>query len=189
MFRIRGYLPRITVRTVARVLKYHGGRVADIACGRGVLLKEISTHNNKDVVGIDIDTDQIEYARSAGMTVVLGDIFSMPFKDEIYDIAVCLNTLYNFNSMNDLVSILSEMVRIVRKGGKVVLDIRNKRNLLLYMKYWLHMKRGKHPTVSYLPTEIENVMKGLGCNIVMCEAVGINNQYLALDFVLIFEKE
>ena len=71
MFRIRGYLPRITVRTVARVLKDHGGRVADIACGRGVLLKEISTHNNKNVVGIDIDTGQIEYARSAGMTVVL----------------------------------------------------------------------------------------------------------------------
>ncbi|MBI5682440.1 MAG: class I SAM-dependent methyltransferase [Deltaproteobacteria bacterium] len=170
-------------------MKDYTGRIVDVACGKGVLIGEVAHYGNKTVLGIDMAEDQIAVAKATGMPLVRGNIFRMPFKDMVFDVSVCLNTLYNFNSLSDLKPILKEMVRIVRLGGKIIIDIRNRKNLLLYIKYWLHMKQGKHPTVSYLPDEMEYEMRELGCRLVQYEVVGINNPYLILDYVLVFEKE
>lgn len=184
----RGYLPIKVVRLAAEILQASSGRLADIACGKGVLLQEIELHGNKNVVGIDLAPDQLAVARINGMTVVRGSIFEMPFKDGIFDIAACFNTLYNFLSLSALEPVFKEMARIIRINGKVVIDIRNNRNILLNIKYWIHMKKGKHPTISHSLAEINTLMGKNGCKLVHKKAVGFDNPYIAWGYILIYEK-
>ncbi|OGQ99989.1 MAG: hypothetical protein A2505_05595 [Deltaproteobacteria bacterium RIFOXYD12_FULL_55_16] len=185
----RGYLPIKVVRLAADILTDYGGKLADIACGKGVLLKEVEHHGNKSVIGIDLAPDQLAISKANGMTVVRGSIFEMPFKDGKFDISVCFNTLYNFLSLSTLEPVFREMARIIRMDGKIVIDIRNNRNILLNIKYWLHMKRGKHPTISHSLEEINALMEQNGCSLAQKKAVGFNNPYIAWGYILIYEKK
>lgn len=184
----RGYLPTKVVKLAADMLRDYSGKVADIACGKGVLLQEIEPHGNKNVVGIDLAPDQLAIARASGMTVVRGSIFEMPFKDGIFDITACFNTLYNFLSLSAVEPVFKEMARIIKINGKVVVDIRNNRNVALNIKYWIHMKKGKHPTISHSLEEINTLMGKNGCKLVQKKAVGFDNPYIAWGYILIYEK-
>jgi len=185
----RGHLPAMVVKIAADMIKGYSGNLADIACGKGVLLEEIRQHGNKSVIGLDYAPDQLAVAQANGMTVVRGSIFAMPIRNNVMDLAVCFNTLYNFQSLAELEPFLVEMARIVKASGKIVLDIRNRENIPLSMKYWWHMKLGKHPTVSHSLNRLSEMMGGYGCRLICKKAVGINNRYLAWGYVLVFEKE
>ncbi len=189
---IRDYLPKLTIKTAAKVLSVFNGRIADVACGKGPLLRELNAigqYSGKEIIGIDASQEQLNKAESAGMNVVQGDIFSMPFEDGMFDVAVCLNTLINFPSIDELGSIFREMTRIVHNKGIIVIDIRNKLNQVLRLKYWLHMRKRDFPTVSYSPEEIETAMRAVGCRLLRKKAVGISNSYLAWGYIMVFEKE
>lgn len=189
MFSFNNYLPIKTVKTAADVLKDYKGMVADIACGKGVLLKEIGQHNDKKIVGIDGAWHQIKDAKNAGMSVLSGDILRMPYKNSIFDVAICLNTIYNFSSLSGFEPAFIEMIRIMKKDGKIIIDIRNKRNLIIRFKYWLRNRKRVFPTIPYIPEDIINVMNATGCRLIREKAVGINNQYLAWGYIMVFEKK
>lgn len=189
MFSFKNYLPIKTVRVAAEVLKNYKGMVADIACGKGVLLKEIRQHNDKKIIGIDGAWHQITDAKKAGMSVVKGTIFSMPFNNNMFDLAVCLNTIYNFASLSDLEPVFKEMVRIVEKKGRIVIDTRNRKNPVIRIKYWLHNRKNRFLTVPHNPADIENKMDASGCRLTKKCSVGINNQYLAWGYIMVFEKK
>lgn len=189
MFIFNNYLPTKTVKTAAEILKDYKGMIADIACGKGVLLKEIEQHNDKKIVGIDSAWDQITDAKSAGMSVLKGTILNMPYKNSVFNIAICLNTIYNFSSLSGFEPAFREMTRIINKNGKIIIDIRNKRNFIIRFKYWLRKRKMTFPTIPYLPEEIMNVMNAAGCRLIREKAVGINNQYLAWGYIMVFEKK
>jgi len=189
LFSFNNYLPIKTVRVAAEVLKGYKGMVADIACGKGVLLREIGRHNDKKIVGIDGAWHQITDAKNAGMSVLRGDILRMPYKSRVFDIAVCLNTIYNFSSLSEFEPAFREMIRIINKNGKLVIDIRNRRNPVIRIKNWLHSRKMTFPTIPYLPEDIINVMNAAGCRLIREKAVGINNQYLAWGYIMVFEKK
>ena len=189
MFKITGYLPRLTVTTAERVLMEYKGRIIDIACGNGPLLRELHQHKNKSAVGIDINPNQIAQAQAAGVNAILGDMFSMPFPDETFDASVCLNAIYNFSSLRELGPAFREMIRLVKKDGRLLIDVRNKRNPFIRIKYWLHNKKKLFQTNPYTPDDLETAMKAVGGRLVTKYAIGINNPFLAWGYILVFEKE
>ena len=81
---LRNYLPIITVKTAAELLRDHKGTVADIACGKGTLKKMLSPSNGKRVFGIDRTQEHTVDANSAGTCAVTGNILEMPFKDGVH---------------------------------------------------------------------------------------------------------
>jgi ubiquinone/menaquinone biosynthesis C-methylase UbiE len=183
------YLPEKTVRTAAGLLKDYKGNVADIACGKGPLLKELLPLKDKRIVGVDQSSKQLSEAHTAGMPVALGNILVMPFKSGIFDIAICLNTIYNFSSLPEFQPAFTEMIRIINDNGKIVIDIRNRRNPVIRIKNWLHNRKNLFPTVPYIPEDITRAMNVTGCRLVRKKAVGINNRYLAWGYIMIFERE
>lgn len=189
MLKLRDYLPLLTVRTAARILKDYTGMVADIACGNGALFKEIRNGGNKNIFGIDISWNQIIGARAKGASVVMGNILEMPFKNRIFDTAVCLNTIYNFASLPEFEPAFKEMIRVVKDNGRILIDIRNKKNPILRFKYWWHNRKKLFPTIPYYTEDIEIAMKAVGCRLLQKSAVGIDNPYLAWGYIMVFEKE
>ena len=81
-----------------------------------------------------------------------------------------------------------EMIRVTEPGGRIVIDIRNRRNPFIRFKYWLYMKRGGIPTISYSPDEIVKTFEGLSCNLERIEPVGLKILFLSLGYIMVFRK-
>lgn len=183
----RGYLPSITVKKASEVLTDYKGILLDVACGDGILFKEIDS-SHKKIFGIDINWEQAAKAKRRGMPVSAGDIFEMPFKDKSFNAAVCLNTIYNFSSLSELKPVFYEMTRIIKDNGRIVIDIRNKTNPIIWFKFWLHNRKRLFPTSPYKPEDIKAALEMVGCRLIQKSAVGINNPYLAWGYIMVFEK-
>jgi len=95
-----------------------GERVLDVGCGPGIVTAALR-RTGFEAVGVDLTPAMLREARSAGVTCVRGDVTSLPFRSEAVDVALSRNT---FHHLADPRRVLQEMARIVRHGGRVVIE-------------------------------------------------------------------
>jgi ubiquinone/menaquinone biosynthesis C-methylase UbiE len=102
-------------------------RALDLACGPGTFARSFAPHATT-IFGVDYTSAMLIKARSAmaqaGLSNILfvrGDGNQLPLGDDSLDLAVCGYSLHHFA---DPAPPLREMVRVVRRGGRVaVADI------------------------------------------------------------------
>jgi len=96
-----------------------GTRALDVATGTGDLAIELASRGG-DVVGSDFSEGMLERARSKapGLTWEQADALALPYPDDTFDAATVGFGARNFS---DLPRGLSEMARVVRPGGRVVI--------------------------------------------------------------------
>lgn len=101
-------------------------RVIDIACGTGVIARAAADQVGAagTVVGVDAAADMLEVARAtpargAPIQWHEADAASLPFSDELYDVAFCQMGLM---FMQDRPGALTEMYRVLAPSGRVVLN-------------------------------------------------------------------
>lgn len=101
--------------------------VLDVACGSGALLVQHAGHVRR-VAGIDLSDVQINLARrklgariAAGTAeIVKGDAGALPWADESFTAVSCVSS---FETFPEPEKVVSEMVRVLRPGGRVALNI------------------------------------------------------------------
>lgn len=95
-----------------------GSRVLDVATGTGDLAVELASRG-AEVVGVDFSERMLELARQKAphITFSPGDAHRLSFADSSFDAATVGFGARNFG---DLRQGLSEMARVVRPGGRVV---------------------------------------------------------------------
>jgi ubiquinone/menaquinone biosynthesis C-methylase UbiE len=185
----RGCLVRKVLKEAEKICKDFDGRLLDLGCGNGEFLKYLNSYPNLAAIGLDISEKQLNLAKTITLPIVRGDFFSLPFKDNSFSTITCFNTLYNFGSLTELVPVFCEMVRMIPSGGRIVLDLRNRRNPILAIKYWWHMRRGEFPTICHSPEETLQIFKGLGCHSERMEPVGLNISFLSLGYIIVLRKD
>jgi demethylmenaquinone methyltransferase/2-methoxy-6-polyprenyl-1,4-benzoquinol methylase len=98
-----------------------GGRALDVACGTGDLALELARRvgPDGDVVGADFSDAMLERARakSRAVTWEWANALELPYADDRFDAATVGFGARNFS---DLERGLTEMARVVRPGGRVV---------------------------------------------------------------------
>ena len=96
-----------------------GTRALDVATGTGDLAIELAARGG-DVVGSDFSEGMLERARAKapGLTWEQADALALPYPDDAFDAATVGFGARNFS---DLSRGLSEMVRVVKPGGRVVI--------------------------------------------------------------------
>ena len=96
-----------------------GTRALDVATGTGDLAIELAARGG-DVVGSDFSAGMLERARAKapGLTWEQADALALPYPDDAFDAATVGFGARNFS---DLPRGLSEMVRVVKPGGRVVI--------------------------------------------------------------------
>jgi demethylmenaquinone methyltransferase/2-methoxy-6-polyprenyl-1,4-benzoquinol methylase len=100
-----------------------GGRALDVATGTGDLALELANRVGPrgEVVGVDFSERMLELARAKAATVRVrfesGNALALDYPDGAFDAATVGFGARNFS---DLERGLSEMVRVVRPGGRVV---------------------------------------------------------------------
>lgn len=88
-------------------------KILDAGCGPGAMLPTLSTYG--DVIGVDLSDDALKFAEKRG-NVQKGDISNLNFKDETFDVVVCMDVLYHM-WVKDELNVLKEFNRVLKKGG------------------------------------------------------------------------
>jgi ubiquinone/menaquinone biosynthesis C-methylase UbiE len=103
----------------------NGAGVLELAPGPGYLAIEIARLARFQVTGLDISRTMVEIARenatAAGVSVDFrhGDATEMSFADGSFDLVVCQAA---FKNLRRPVSALNEMHRVLRPGGRAVIQ-------------------------------------------------------------------
>ncbi len=102
----------------------------EVACGSGIFLAEQASHV-RHVAGLDLSDVQLSLARqrladriAAGTAdIVKGDAASLPWDDARFSVVTCMGSMEAFP---DPAPALAEMHRVLRRGGRAVVEMGSK---------------------------------------------------------------
>ena len=129
---------------VELVIRYAPPRskVLDVGCGNGISARLLN-RADFDVVGTDISPLFLEDAQAWGnprLRYQVCDVMELPFENESFDV-ICSNEL--IEHLPDVETALTEMMRVVCKGGRIVLSGPNLCSPLIPFFDWLNLMSGK----------------------------------------------
>jgi ubiquinone/menaquinone biosynthesis C-methylase UbiE len=105
-----------------------GGRVLDVGVGTGRFARML-IQRGADVIGIDLAPEMLNVCaqnepRARLVQARLGS--PLPFANGSFDHAICIRVM---KYLDDWVFALGELRRVVRSGGRVILEVANRRSL------------------------------------------------------------
>ena len=123
--------------SLVRSLLPLGGLVLDVGCGTGQLGAAIAS-DGFDVFGVDLSSSMVAKARQRGLAGTYAAVTTaLPFAADTFDLALTVATLHHLETPERVAATVSEMGRVTRRGGFVVLWDHNPAN-----PYWpILMKR------------------------------------------------
>lgn len=154
------YVDEIEKWLVFSMLKTESGKALDLGCGTGNYTLELR-RRGFDVIGLDASEGMLKVARSKGLTCVRGDAHRLPFPDTSFDLVLSV-TMFEF--IHEPEKVVSEIYRVLKPGGEVVIGTMNDRSA------WFAVKRLKSLFVEtayryarfYTPGELESLLRGSG---------------------------
>jgi len=173
----------LSSRLKARLVSKHmsaDSRLCDVGCGNGLFMRALAP-NCAQVTGVDPNAEMIAEARAmiareriGNADLVQCSAGALPFPDEAFDIVYCFSTLL---LVQDVGAALSHMVRVVRRGGLLVLDVAGRNNLSnIYWNLW-YRRQGHFGIHAFSHAAIENKLDALGCRITENHALGFCDQW------------
>ncbi len=145
-------------------------RVLDIATGTGHTAFAFAPHVN-EVVATDITPEMLlegEMLKAeGGMSNVkfqLADAHELPFEDEAFDVVTCRRSAHHFT---DIRKALREMHRVLRPGGRLVIDDRSvpEDDFVDATLNRLDVLHDHSHVREYRPSEWERMMHEAGCKV------------------------
>jgi ubiquinone/menaquinone biosynthesis C-methylase UbiE len=98
-----------------------GRRVLEVGCGTGLILGRLA-QSAQDAWGIDLSPKMLQVARDRGLQVVQSSATQLPFADASFDTVCSFKVLPH---VPDIAGALSEIARVTRPGGAMVLEFYN----------------------------------------------------------------
>jgi ubiquinone/menaquinone biosynthesis C-methylase UbiE len=116
------YVEATTRETLKRLPMPEEGRVLDVGCGTGELLRRISRKFPRSrLSGIDPVPEMLAVAREKipeGVEFRVGYANALPWPDSTFDVVVSCNM---FHYVTHPVPALREMTRVLKRGGQLVI--------------------------------------------------------------------
>jgi SAM-dependent methyltransferase len=110
---------RVLERTIARLQLPAPARVLDAGCGSGRNMVELARYG--EVSGIELSDTSVAAARQRAVgKVVEGSVLEMPFEDDSFDLAVCLDVIEH---LEDDRAALRELRRVLAPGGALLVTV------------------------------------------------------------------
>ncbi len=150
----------------------------------------------KKVVGIDISLliSKSAKSRHSGLDVVGADVRRLPFSDEVFDIIVSNSTLDHFESSEEIVYSLKELLRVLKPGGQLLLTLDNLVNPVIALRAVLPFRLlNRLQIVPYFvgatlsPSRLRDHLEHLGLMVMEVSAVMHFPRILAMAFIRVME--
>ncbi|HRP54205.1 MAG TPA: bifunctional demethylmenaquinone methyltransferase/2-methoxy-6-polyprenyl-1,4-benzoquinol methylase UbiE [Fluviicola sp.] len=190
-------IDRIWRKKAVNMLKeIHPKRMLDLASGTGDFALELLRLKPEQIIGMDISEGMLEVGRQkmkkkgvdSIISMQLGDSENLPFENNYFD---ALTVGFGVRNYEDLEKGLSEMLRVVRPGGKIViLEFSKPKKFPVKQYYAFHSKyiipffgrkiSKSNEAYAYLPESIAafpegkdftNILEKLGYNHVQMKLV------------------
>lgn len=154
------------------------GLLLDVGCGNGLLFAEIGSVSGRSV-GMDLDLDLLREGRRVlsdnrieNACLIQGNAGALPFRDGVFDAVLLLNTLINISDDVVVRRFLDELMRVCRPEGRIFVDIRNRSNPYLRLKYWWHNRTADFRTRAYHARQLDDLFAASDFRVVARHAVG-----------------
>ena len=159
-------------KRAVRLLKNHQPKlILDIATGTGDFAIEALSLNPEKIIGVDISEGMLSVGREKlikknltnKIELLSGDSEILPFDDNFFDAVIVSFGVRNFENLEKG---LSDMLRVLKPGGKVVILEFSKpksfpfKQIYQFYFQWILPKIGKlisknHVAYTYLPDSVE----------------------------------
>ena len=158
-------------RAVRLLTKYQPQLILDIATGTGDFAIEALSLKPKKIIGVDISEGMLSVGREKlikknltdKIELISGDSEFLPFEDNFFDAVIVSFGVRNFENLEKG---LSDMLRVLKPGGKVVILEFSKpksfpfKQLYKFYFQWILPKIGKlisknHAAYTYLPDSVQ----------------------------------
>ena len=159
-------------KRAVRLLKKHQPKlILDIATGTGDFAIEALSLNPEKIIGVDISEGMLSVGREKlikknltdKIELISGDSEFLPFKDNFFDAVIVSFGVRNFENLEKG---LSDMLRVLKPGGKVVILEFSKpksfpfKQIYQFYFQWILPKIGKlisknHAAYTYLPDSVQ----------------------------------
>jgi ubiquinone/menaquinone biosynthesis C-methylase UbiE len=142
---------------IAQLRAHSSARVADIACGTGILADRIERElHPAEVYGVDMSEGMLNQARarSTGVQWLRGPAEQLPFDDGSLDAVVTTSAFHFF----DQPSALRDFHRVLAPGGLAAVSTLSARQRLLQGPSTSRWKVAHHPS----PAEMRRLFEGAG---------------------------
>jgi len=119
---------------IGRLIK-NSSKILDLGTGDGLIRKRLEELNKKKIIGMDREIRTAKYKKN----LVVGNIESIPFKDNSFDLII-LNGVYQYIKSKD--KSIKEISRVLNKDGYLFIATPLKHaikegNYMLYFLSWL----------------------------------------------------
>ena len=135
--------------------------VLDVGTGTGYFALLAGSYAHK-VVAVDISPSMIREAKKKAdkdkldnIMFSVADAYSLPFKSGLFDVVTCWNA---FIGMNDPARALTEIKRVLKKDGKILVNVPCEGEWSIGEKLYYHMKLAVK-----LPVDLNSLMARLSC--------------------------
>lgn len=120
--RRQGYHAFLDQLTVDVLRPYVSGMdVLEVGCGTGLMMERV-TPLARRLVGVDVSPGMAAKAQQRGFHVVEGSATRLPFADAQFDVSYAVKVMPH---VQELSVALSELSRVTRQGGVVIVDFYN----------------------------------------------------------------
>jgi ubiquinone/menaquinone biosynthesis C-methylase UbiE len=135
-----------------------GMRILDIASGTGYVAEILKPAN---VICTDITSEMLDRARTkTDAEFILTDAHSLPFRNEMFDAAI---SSFAMHEMADQKKVLSEMFRVLKPGGDiVVMDVVQQKRLYKKIQFqifhtWVDQRAANYMKLDELKEALSEV--------------------------------
>jgi SAM-dependent methyltransferase len=110
---------RLLDRVISAIALPPGARILDAGCGSGRNMVELARYGT--VAGVEVSPESAKVARERDLgEVVEGSIDAMPFAEDSFDLAVCLDVIEH---LEDDHAALVELRRVIAPGGALLVTV------------------------------------------------------------------
>ncbi len=113
------------IKVAQNIINYYklnkGSKILDIGCAKGFLVKEL---NNLGMNAFGIDISKYAISKSpepVKKKLTVSNLLSIPFKNNTFDLVLCINTLHNLSKKNCEKGII-EILRVGKKKFYLQVD-------------------------------------------------------------------
>jgi ubiquinone/menaquinone biosynthesis C-methylase UbiE len=153
---------------------------------------------NKNIVGIDISVRIASLARARALqectsslgAYLSGDVRKLPFNNNSFDLIVSDSTLDHFQQKGDIIVALSELSRVLKPAGTLVITMDNKSNITEPLfRLWIAL--GLSPFFigkTYSIEELKRALGSVGLRVVDTTAIMHNPRFFTKALITIIRK-
>jgi ubiquinone/menaquinone biosynthesis C-methylase UbiE len=156
---------RMLFKEVLRGKDNKNKKILDVGCGTGRLVHQLADYlKEARIHGVDISKSMIEKAklkkRNKNVRFDVGDVERLPYEDNSFDIITCSHSFHHYP---DKERAASEMYRVLRPGGRVMV-IDGCRDVLLGKVIFKIVEKVERDVYHLLSREFRELFRKSGFN-------------------------